>query len=109
MKKGVAKAFAKGLVQTAVAFAGCLALTGSGFAFTAPASGDFFYDIYDILVNKMIKGPVGTGAGVGLLIYGGVNLALGRWAGALFPILGGATLVKADTLSQSIGMTINHF
>jgi hypothetical protein len=103
------RAFVKGAFKTLLAFAGVLALTSGSWAFTVPSGSGFFYDIYDILVNKMINGPVGTATGVGLMVYGGIRLALGQFTGAVLPILGGATLVKAESLAQSIGMTINNF
>ncbi|QYK83487.1 hypothetical protein IBG34_23110 (plasmid) [Aeromonas media] len=34
-----------------------------------PAAGAFGYDLYDIGVNKLLKGPVGFVAGVGIIAY----------------------------------------
>ena len=104
--KRLGKAFVKGISKGVFVFSGVLVLGSSAFAYTLPTSG-FFYDVYDILVNKIAKGPVGTAGGVALLSYGGIRLAMGQWTHALFPIISGGILVKADTLAQSIGMTIN--
>ncbi len=104
------KAFVKGFGKT-VGVAGFLGLgfVPSLFAFTTPSSGGFLYDMYDIVVNKLIEGPVGTATGVAAMVWGGIRLILGQWGGAVWPILGGAMLVKAEALTESLGMTINNF
>jgi len=110
--KGViraAKPFFKGLGKTAGVIGGAILISSPSWAYTIPTSGGFIYDLYDIFVNKMIKGPIGTAAGVAAMVYGGANLIVGRWSGAILPILGGAMLIKADSIASSIGMTVKNF
>jgi len=104
-----AKAVVKGLGRSLAVVGGVLGLTSLSFAFATPQQGDFIYDIYDVVVNKMVKGPVGAAAGIGLMVLGGVNLAMARWGSAVFPILGGALLYKADSIASTLGMTVNNF
>lgn len=104
-KTKLLKSFGKGMLKTLLVVG---VLTGSAFAFTPP-SGGLMYDIYDIVVNDLIKGPVGAAAGVAAMVFGGVKLMMGQWGGAVWPILGGAVLYKADTLATSLGMTITRY
>ncbi len=77
---------------------------GSAFAVTAPGTGSFAYDLYDIAVNKLLKGPAGFVAGAGAIIYGAASLIMGRIAPAVLGILGGALLIKADAITESLGL-----
>jgi hypothetical protein len=43
------------------------------------------------------------------MVYGGIRLIMGQWGGAVWPIIGGAVLCKADALANSIGMTIRNY
>jgi len=109
--KGVklAKAIGKGLGKSLMVLGGVAGLTSLSFGFTAPTSTGFIYDAYDILVNKMIKGPIGTAAGVGLIAFGVYNLIMNRWVATVSSFVGGGLLIKADAVAQSLGMTINNF
>lgn len=86
-----------------------LGMVGAGaagaFAITAPTTGSFAYDLYDITVNKLLKGPAGFVAGVGAIIYGAASLITGKVMPAVLGVLGGATLIKADAITSSLGLT----
>lgn len=84
---------------------GIVGLAGAAHAFTAPAAGSFMYDIYDIAVEKLLKGPAGFVAGVGAMIFGAFSLLRGAVLQAVPAVLGGAVLVKADSIVSSLGMT----
>jgi type IV secretory pathway VirB2 component (pilin) len=99
------KRLGKGMFKSVLVFG---ALTTSAFAFTAP-SGGFMYDIYKLVVQDLIQGPVGAATGVAAMVYGGIRLIMGQWGGAVWPIIGGAVLYKADALANSIGMTIRNY
>lgn len=75
-------------------------------ALTAPASGSFAYDMYDITVNKMLKGPVGFVSGIAAIAFGAANLIQSKIMTAVPAILGGALLLKADTVVTSLGMIV---
>jgi len=106
--KGVAKAVAKGLGKSLLTFGGVIGLTSLSFGFSAPDQGSFIYDAYDVLVNKMIKGPIGTAAGIGLIVLGVYNMIMNRWAATVTSFVGGGVLIKADSIAQTLGMTINN-
>lgn len=74
------------------------------FAFNAPASGSFAYDVYDIGINKILEGPIGFVAGAGAMVYGATRLFTGAVFPAIISILGGAMFLKAPDLIESLGM-----
>jgi hypothetical protein len=74
------------------------------FAITTPTTGTFAYDLYDIAVNKILKGPVGYVGGVAAMVIGAISLITGRVLMAVPAVLGGAALLKADTLIQGLGL-----
>jgi len=81
-----------------------LAMAGAAMAFTTPATDGVGYDLYDLIVNRFIKGPIGTATGVVFMGIGAVSAALGRVGGAVWPLVGGGALVAAPTLATSLGM-----
>lgn len=93
--------------KTTVALATVYILLGSArvaLAITAPASGTFAYDVYDIGVNKILNGPIGFVAGVGAMAIGAVSAVQQKIFAAVPAILGGAVLLNADNLVTSLGM-----
>ncbi|MEM1672315.1 MAG: hypothetical protein QXT86_09735 [Archaeoglobaceae archaeon] len=99
--------FLKGLGKSFLAVGGGLVFAVPVFAFTSPTAGSMLYDVYDIFVKKIVQGPVGTAAGVACMVYGGVQLVMGRLGSAVLPIIGGGILVKAESIANSLGATIN--
>lgn len=82
-----------------------IAVVGLAFAFTSPAvATDPGYGLWDLIVNKYIKGPIGTAAGVTILTMGAVGAAMGKLGGAAWPLVGGGMLVTAPSLAVSLGM-----
>ncbi len=81
------------------------ALGGSAHAFTAPAIGDLGYDIYDIVVNKGVKGPLGFVAGVAAFLFGVSRLFSNVMIG-IPTIVAAVCLIKSDTILQTFGMLI---
>lgn len=83
-----------------------MALASSGaHAFTAPAAGDLGYDIYDIVVNKGVKGPLGFVAGVAAFLFGVSRLFSNIMVG-IPTIVAAVALIKSDTILQTFGMVI---
>jgi len=85
--------------------AACVLTASVAFAFTAPAAGDFVYDVYDIGVNKLAKGPVGFIGGLGLIVWGLYGGLMGKTGlgGSVMSILGGGVIAKADTVTETLG------
>lgn len=85
------------------------AITGmaaQAFAINAPANGSFAYDLYDIGVNKIVKGPIGFVGGVMAMVFGAVSAIQARIMLAIPAILGGAALLKAESIVTSLGALI---
>ncbi|WP_298673235.1 hypothetical protein [uncultured Sphingomonas sp.] len=79
--------------------------SGSAHAFTAPATGDLGYDIYDIVVNKGVKGPLGFVGGVAAFLFGVSRLFSNVMVG-IPTIVAAVCLIKSDTILQTFGMVI---
>lgn len=79
-------------------------LVPMAYAVTAPASGSFAYDVYDIAINKILKGPIGFVCGGAAIVLGAVNAIGGRIMTAVPCVLGGAAILKADAITESLGL-----
>jgi len=89
--------------------AAVLGLPADLLAWSAPTTGSFAYDIYDIAVNKILNGPIGFVTGMGCMGAGGyfiANSRAGGMASGIPMILLGGALIKLDTITQSLGMMI---
>jgi len=80
-----------------------LALSPVAMAITAPAAGAFAYDVYDVAVNSILKGPIGFVGGVVAIVFGAVAAIRAEVMYAIPAILGGAVLLKADSIVTSLG------
>ena len=80
-------------------------LAASVHAFTAPVAGDLGYDIYDIVVNQGVKGPLGFVGGVAAFLFGGSRLFSTIMIG-IPTIVAAVCLIKADSILQTFGMVI---
>lgn len=98
---------AKVATALAVCTAACVLMAGNALAFTAPASGTFAYDIYDVGVNQILKGPIGFVGGVGAMVAAGVMAIRQMLLPAAATVLGGAFLLKADSVVSTLGALIS--
>ncbi|AJA09630.1 MULTISPECIES: hypothetical protein [Sphingopyxis] len=80
-------------------------LAASVHAFTAPVAGDLGYDIYDIVVNQGVKGPLGFVGGVAAFLFGVSRLFSNIMIG-IPTIVAAVCLIKADSILQTFGMVI---
>ncbi len=78
----------------------------NAMAWTAPTSGSFGYDVYDIAINQIAKGPIGFVLGAGLLAGGVLMATRSAWVPSLTMIVGSGLIFKLDTIAQSLGYTI---
>ena len=74
-------------------------------AFNAPAQGSFAFTVYDVAINHMLNGPIGFVGGVAAMALGAVMAIQQRVTLAIPCILGGATLLNAESLVTTLGMT----
>lgn len=87
-------------------FALTLMFAGQAMAFTAPQTGDMFYEIYDLVINKVLGGPIGFAIGAIMVVGGIILLVQGK--GLLLPLIcliGGVILVKVESLVTSFGFS----
>ena len=85
---------------------GVFANIPAAHAITAPATGSFAYSVYDIGVNDILKGPIGFVGGVGAVVWGAIAAIQGKIMTAVPAILGGAAMLKADSIVSSLGAII---
>lgn len=76
------------------------------FAMAVPAAGSFAFDLYDIAVNQILLGPIGFVAGVGAMCVAAFLAIRQMVLQAICVVLGGAFMLAADTVVQTIGCVI---
>jgi len=83
-----------------------LLLAGNSVAMTVPAAGSFAYDLYDIGVNQILLGPVGFTGGVACMCVAAILAIRQMILPAAGVVLGGAFLLRANTVVETIGALI---
>lgn len=96
---------AVGIANVGILLALFALVSGGAHAFTAPAAGDLGYDIYDIVVNKGVKGPMGFVGGVAAFLFGVSRLFSNVMIG-IPTIVAAVCLIKSDAILQTFGMVI---
>ena len=80
---------------------------GNALAMTVPAAGSFAYDLYDIGVNQILLGPVGFTGGVACMCVAAILAIRQMILPAAGVVLGGAFLLRANTVVETIGALIS--
>jgi len=80
---------------------------GNSMAMTVPATGSFAYDLYDIGVNQILLGPVGFTGGVACMCVAAILAIRQMILPAAGVVLGGAFLLRANTVVETIGALIS--
>ena len=75
------------------------------FAITAPTSGSLFYDVYDIVVNSMLKGAVGFVAAILVFMMGIGLFFVQKIIPGIIGVVCAALVIKADAIVTSLGLT----
>ena len=75
-------------------------------AVAAPTTGGFAQTVYDVGITDILKGPIGFVGGVGAIVFGAVSAIQGRVMQAAPAVLGGAALLQADTIVESLGAIV---
>ena len=86
--------------------AGIVVFAPGVFAIAAPAAGSFAYDVYDVVVVQVLGGPIGFVGGLATIVYGASQL-MRSWMIAVLAIVSGTVIIKADTITASLGMLIS--
>lgn len=74
-------------------------------AITAPAAGSFGYDLYDVGVNDILKGAPGFIGGMVGIIFSATKMSE-NWKAAGLGILASTAVIKADTITSSLGFLL---
>ena len=86
--------------------AACCLVSTNANAMAVPSAGSFAYDLYDIGVNQILLGPIGFIAGVACMVFASILAIRQMILPAAGVVLGGAFLLKADSVVQTIGAVI---
>lgn len=83
----------------------CSMFAGHAMAFTAPAAGDFGYDVYDIAVNQILGGPIGFIGAVALIVWGATKM-MTNWMITVVCVIAGTILIRAEDMVQTLGAVV---
>ncbi len=92
-------------VMIMLIMAAALASTDA-LAVTAP-SGGFAQDVYDIFVTRMLKGPIGFVGGCIAVIMGAILVIQHKIIHGAGSVIGGAIVLKADAIVESLGAVLS--
>ncbi|MGB3209292.1 MAG: hypothetical protein WBB19_01160 [Desulforhopalus sp.] len=95
------------ITAMAVFTAACLLISANAMAMAVPAAGSFAYDLYDIGVNQILLGPIGFVAGVACMVFAAILAIRQMILPAAGVVMGGAFLLKADAVVQTVGAMIS--
>ena len=76
------------------------------YAWTTPTSGSFGYDVYDIAISKIAKGPIGFVAGAACLAGSIFAATRSAWISSGCLAIGSGLIYKLDSIAQSLGYRI---
>ncbi len=92
------------LFMLALTLCSLFAMSGNAFAFTAPAQGDMWFELYDVFYDKLVEGPLGA-ACVGAMLTVGI---LGAIRGSIFQFgvcsCAAAVVFSLENVVSSLGM-----
>jgi hypothetical protein len=102
------KSFAPALAgrKAATALLALAAMSTGALAFTTPAVGQLGYDLYNIVVNQGVLGPVGFMAAVLMLVIGVGGLIRGSIIPGVMSLIAAATLFAADQIVTTLGFVV---
>ncbi len=92
-----------------------LTMSTTALAYTTPAATDFAFDIYNVLVNKVLHGPLGYALAVFLIGFGAMKTIVHYDYSSASParmlyyiawIIAGTIILKIDNVMLSLGAVI---
>lgn len=89
-----------------VSTAGMMLVPVTAHAFSLPEAGSFGYDVYEIVIIKMLGGPIGW-VGAGILLVWGISQIMKQWIITVMCVVGATAIVKVTTILQSLGAVIH--
>ena len=88
---------------------GAVAVTALGSpvsAFTAPTADDLGYELYDIVIQQGIQGPIGFGIATVAIIFGLYGFAQRNWYMGLGGLAGTTAMVAGDSIVTGVGFLV---
>ncbi len=85
---------------------GMALFASSAMAFTAPAAGTPFYDVYDVIVNMMLRGAMGFAAGVILFGMAAYFFSQSEILRGILCAVSCILLLRADSIVTTFGAII---
>lgn len=92
--------------NAALVAAALVASSGAAMAFSTPTTGQLGYDLYNIVVNQGVLGPVGFMTAVLMLAIGVGGLIRGSILPGVMSLIAAATLFAADQIVTTLGFVI---
>lgn len=83
-----------------------LVLSVPALAFTAPTTGDLAFEIYDIIVNDGIEGPIGAMIAVASVVFGIFGIANRNWWAMGGGFAGTTAMVAGEDIVTTVGFLI---
>lgn len=74
-------------------------------AFTAPAAGSLGYDIYNVVVNQLLSGPIGFVGAIILIVWGATQV-MKQWLITVLCVICGTIIIKCQTIVTSLGALV---
>ena len=92
------------LLALTLGFIGVMSV--KALAYTAPAAGDMWYELYEVFYEKLVEGPLGAAAVGGILTWG--ILAAIRGSAIQFAVCSCAAAIvfSLEKVVTSLGMLI---
>lgn len=92
------------LLTLSILFVALVFFASDAWAFTAPtaASKGLGYEVYDVVYNKVFKGPIGYTAGFGMLAISIMQFAK-NWVMSLLGIVSSTLWINADGILTALG------
>jgi ABC-type uncharacterized transport system permease subunit len=91
--------------RSVLSFLAMLMIVGPAqcFAFTAPATGDTGYEIYDFVTSTLMDGAIGISVVIGLFIFAGYLIARSQGFAAVAVFIGAIVYYNAENIALAIG------
>ncbi len=83
-----------------------LVLSVPATAFTAPVAGDLAFEIYDIVINDGVEGPIGAMFAVASVILGIFGIANRNWWAMGGGFAGTTAMVAGEDIVTTVGFII---
>lgn len=74
-------------------------------AFTAPAAGTLGYDVYNVVVTKLLTGPIGFVGAVILIVWGATQV-MKQWLITILCVIAGTVIIKAQAIVTTLGALV---